>query len=263
MPFKVYKGGKLDPVHKPEHVALSNFLDRATMWPQVPATGWEAKVPKTALSVLGNDMWGNCAAAGALGLAQVQSANAGTLLVPTTKEAIGLYSAVTGFDPNAGPPGDNPTDNGTVLTSLLNYWQQTGIIISDVNGKETLHQIVGWATLDISSVAQMRWAAFTFGGAYQGIKCPEKCEEDTNNWNFSPGLPIAGGHCIVQAGEGSLGGKSRSWGMFIPTSTGFYSAYLDESHIVVTKDWLNAQEKSPSGLDLDGMLAAMKAITTS
>jgi hypothetical protein len=29
---------------------------------------------------------------------------------------------------------------------------------------------------------------------------------------------------------------------------------------VVSEDWVNAQGKSPSGLDLNGMLAAMRAL---
>jgi hypothetical protein len=256
-----FKLGKLAPVHKPCHVALSDFLDTVTAWPTVPAQGWEFAVPASEMSVLGNDLWGDCPFAGAYGLAQIQSNNADPSdpIVPTTAQALALYSAVTGFDPSAGPSGDNPTDQGGVLTDLLTYWQKTGFEVTTRSGKSRLSQIMGWASLDTSSFALMRWAAYTFGGSYLGINCPEKCEQDTTNWNFGPGLPSAGGHCIVQAGEGSLGSKMRSWGLFIPTSKVFMGAYIDEGYIVVSENWLNAQNVSPTGLNLDGLLAAMRA----
>jgi hypothetical protein len=223
----------------------------------VPAQGWEFAVPAGELNILGNDTYGDCAEAGAYGLAQIQSNNTDPSdpIVPTTAQALALYTAVTGFNPN-----DPATDQGTVLTDLLTYWQKTGFEITTRSGKTSVSQIVGWASLDISNFSLLRYAAYTFGGAYLGINCPQKCETDTTNWNFGPGLPIAGGHCIVQSGEGSRGGKMRSWGMFIPASADFMGAYLDEGYVVVTPAWLNAQGTSPSGLNLDGLVAAMKAL---
>jgi hypothetical protein len=179
--------------------------------------------------------------------------------VPTTAQALALYSAVTGFDPNAGPSGNNPTDNGGVLTIALDYWKNTGFEVTTRSGKSRLSQIVGWASLDISSFALMRWAAYTFGGSYLGIQCPQQCEDDTTNWNFAPGLPSAGGHCIDQAGEGSQGAKMRSWGLFIPASAGFMGSYIDEGYIVVSDTFLNQQNVDPLGINLNSLVAAMKA----
>jgi hypothetical protein len=256
MSFELFKGGKLPPVHKPCHVALSDHLVAAHEWPPVPPRGWEFAVPADEMNILGNDVYGDCAPAGAYGLAQIQSCNStpDDPIVPTTDEVLHLYQDVTGFDPD-----DPATDQGTVLTDLLDFWQKTGFEVTHRSGRKSLSQIVGWASLDISSFALMRWAAYTFGGSYLGIQCPQQCEQNTTNWNFKPGFKIAGGHCIVQAGEGSQGGKMRSWGLWIPASAEFMGAYIDEGHIVITKDWLNAQGKSPTGLDLNGLLAAMKS----
>ena len=49
--------------------------------------------------------------------------------------------------------------------------------------------------------------------------------------------------------------------MVIPASTGFLISYLEEAYIVITKAWLNAQGKSPTGLDLNSLVAAMKGLT--
>jgi len=254
MTFDRFKGGKLPPRRRMGVPALGDFLDRATSWPVVPPQGWEFAVPKDALNILGNDDWGCCAESGYLGLLQAQSYNAGRPLVPTTAEALALYSAVTGFDPNAGPPDENPTDNGTALTDLLAYAQKNGV---SVGGRP--HKLIGSASVDISSVAQMRWAAYTFGGLYLGLNLPAACENSVN-WNFGSGEKIAGGHCVDLLGEGAVGETFRSWGSFIRGTWNFALGYLDEGYVLITEDWLNAQQKTPSGLDLDGLLSATKLL---
>lgn len=235
--------------------SLGDFLDKAVTWPAVPAQGWENAVKPPAWGMLGNDQYGDCTEAGILHLIQGQSANTGNPLSASTAQALALYSAITGFNPD-----DPSTDQGTVLTDLLTYVKKNGVEMMDATGKTVTVEVVGSASLDISSVAQMRYAAYTFGGNYLGINCPQQCVDDTANWNFISSLPIAGGHCIPQEGEGAAGGKIVSWGMVIPTSTGFLLSYLEEAYIVITKSWLNAQGKSPTGLDLDGLVAAMAAL---
>jgi hypothetical protein len=260
MAFKKYCGGKLLPVHKTEHVSLSDFLDKATVWPAVPAKGWEFAVDPSAWGMLGNDQWGDCAAAGIYHLLQAQSANTGNPLHGTTDQALALYSAVTGFDINAGPSGNNPTDNGSVLTDMLTYAQKNGVEMTDASGKTVTVQIAGWAALDITSLIQTRYAAYTFGGTYEGYNLPGQCEDDTSNWNFAPGESIVGGHCVPRVGEGGAGGQLVSWGMTIPTSNGFGLAYRDEAYVILSSAFVNSLGKSPVGLDMNGLLAAMKGL---
>lgn len=251
-----FKLGKKAPKRLMSTPSLGDFLPKATSWPAVPPQGWEFAVPASALNILGNDQWGDCAEAGLLHLLQAQSYNAGRPLNPTYDDAIRLYSAVTGFDPNAGPSGNNPTDQGSALVDVLTYAQKTGVTIGN-----QVHKIAGFASLDITSMAQCRYAAYLFGGRYIGINCPAKCQQDTTNWNFGPGLPIDGGHCIVQLGEGADGGQTDSWAIIIPTSNEFYLSYQDESYVIWTDDWIDQQSgKSPSGLDLNGLVAAAKQL---
>lgn len=250
-----YKLGKLAPKRLLKMTSLGDFLGLATVWPVVPPQGWEAAVEPDAWGVLGNDQYGDCACAGIMHLIQAQSANAGNPLHSTTDQTLALYSAVTGFNPD-----DPNTDQGTVLTDLLTYIQKNGLEMTDATGKVVTVEIVGSASLDITSIAQMRYATYLFGGTYLGIGCPNECESDTDNWNFPAGLPLAGGHCITRVGEGSQGGQIISWGMRIPFSNAFWTGYGDEAYCVLTKSWLNAQQKSPSGLDLDGLVSAMKSL---
>ncbi len=251
-----FKYGKRAPKRLLGLPALGDFLDKAKAWPAVPPKGWELAVPEAELDILGNDEWGDCAEAGYMHLLQAQSYNNRRPVQPTLEETLALYTAVTGFDPAAGPSGENPTDNGTALTDLLTHALKNGVTAGGV-----LHKIAGYAALDVSSLAQLRWAAYTFGGLYLGINCPAECQRNTDNWNFAPGLPIEGGHCIVQLGQGADGGHVDSWGMNIPVSNSFILGYVDEGYIVITEDWIDAQiGKTPTGLDLSGLLAASKLL---
>lgn len=256
-------GGRKPVKRNYKMVSLSDFLPKAADWPAVAPRGWEYNPDIGAVEMLGNDQWGDCGEAGAMHLIQVETANSGKPLYGTLEQTLALYSTVTGFDINAGPSGNNPTDQGTALTDLLTYWQKTGITVTDrKTGAEVVHQIVGWAALDVSSIAQLRYANDVFGGLYKGINCPASALQDTSDWPFVLNSPIEGGHCINQTGQGSSGGHIQSWGLNIPFTWEFDQNYLEEAYVVVTPWWLSQQGKSPSGLDLDALLSAMKAFAS-
>lgn len=248
-----FRLGKLPAQRRLGVPALGDFLDKAAVWPSVPPQGWEAVVGSGDWGMLGNDTVGDCAIAGIMHLVQAQSANVGAELHSTSDQSLALYSAVTGYNP-ANPN----SDQGTVLADLLAYVQKNGLEMFDANGAVTTVDIVGYAAVDITSLAQLRYATYIFGGTYLGINCPEECENDLTNWNFGPNLPLAGGHCIARVGEGAAGGKIVSWGTVIPFSNNFWFNYGDEAWVVLTKAWVNAQAESPSGMDLDGLISAMQ-----
>lgn len=253
--MKQIKLGKKAPRRLMSTPAFGDFLPKATEWPAVTPRGWEYAVPASQLDILGNDQYGDCAEAGAMHLIQIETANAGNPLHGTLQQTLDIYTAVTGFN-----PADPNTDQGTDLLSLLQYWKTTGISCTDKTGKTVTHKILGWASLDLSSVPQIRYANDIFGGTYLGINCPQSAEDDTTNWTYQKGSKIIGGHCINGTGQGSAGGHIISWGLNIPFQWEFMLNYLDEGYIVVSENWLNQQGKSPSGMDLDGLLAAMKAL---
>ena len=252
LPFKLGRG----PVKRLEKVpAFGDFLAKASEWPAPPARGWEYAVPTSELEMLGNDQYGDCAAAGAMHLIQSSTYNSGYKLRGTLQQTLDLYSAVTGFNPK-----DPNTDQGTVLIDLLYYWRDQGIKVTDANGRVVIHKILGWASLDLSSVAQYRYASDTFGGTYLGINCPRNYIENTDDWIYDPKSPIEGGHCINGVGQGRIGFHVQTWGRNVPGKWNALLSVLEEGYVVVSEMWVRAQSKSPSGLDLNGLLDAMKKL---
>jgi hypothetical protein len=258
MAFKLGLKPKQIPLKCP---ILSNFLDRATSWPPVNPRGWEYLVPPDKWGMNGNDVWGDCAEAMANHFIVSTSYNTDHPLSGTDQQVLNFYSAVTGFDPNAGPPETNQTDQGTVLSHMLDVWKTDGFPVTDLTtGSIVTHKILGYAACDITSWAQIRWVTDTFGGCLKGIQCPQSAQQDTSNWTYVANSPIDGGHAILQDSQGGAGDKNISWGMVIPTTLEFELNYMTEAWAVVTESWLNALGTSPSGLNLDGLLAALKEV---
>ena len=245
--------------------ALGDYLVRTSEWPTVKPWGWEFVVDPSTLGMLGNDVRGCCVPAAGGHYVRNESANTDYPLFPTTPQTLALYTALTGFDPSqdvVDPDGNisNPTDQGTDPETLMSYWKSTGIPVNDANGKEVMHTILGWSSLDVTSWAQLRYAAYTFGGILYAINLPQSAMDDTTNWVWVPGSPNLGGHMVNQAGEGSAGGRLNTWGMVVPFTKEFARNTTVSAFAVVTPFWLNRQGVSPSGLDLNGLLTAMQAL---
>ena len=61
------------------------------------------------IGMMGNDQWGDCVYAGGGHLIEAATFyGQHRELVITTEQALSAYSAATGFDPSAGPPGGRP-----------------------------------------------------------------------------------------------------------------------------------------------------------
>ncbi|MGL4639739.1 MAG: hypothetical protein ACRCVX_08475, partial [Shewanella sp.] len=53
-----------------------------------------------------------------------------------------------------------------------------------------------------------------------------------------------------------------SWGKNVIVTWGFVEKYLDEAYVCVDEAWINRDGKSPSGLDLASLMAAVKKVGT-
>lgn len=247
-----FRGGRLPNDPAKPRLKLGHFLTAAAYQPPA-AANWDRKV--SAFGMLGNDSWGDCALAAQSHSLQTWTANAGTELVPTEADTLRAYSEVTGFNPHAGPPGQNPTDQGTVMQDALNWWRKTGMPVTTPTGIAR-HRIYAFAEVDHRSPAEVEAAVALFGEILLGIDFPASAmdafnaDEPWDVWEDDGG--IEGGHAICAARYAAASRRwwVVTWGREQEVTQAFLDKYLEEAWVAVAPEWIAANGTTPSGLDL-------------
>ncbi|MFB8182648.1 hypothetical protein ACFC8N_42995 [Streptomyces sp. NPDC055966] len=238
----VFKGGRLPAEPARPHLKFGAYL--APELPAPPASSdWLTPVPAGNWGMLANDQWGDCTCAG-VGHKRIGDVyiNQRTALTVTDQDALALYSAVTGFDPNAGPSGNNPTDQGALCQDVLSYWQKNGFL-----GEK----IVAFAKVDISNVTEVKQAINLFGQIYTGFNFPGSAMDQFNNsetWDVVRGAQIEGGHCVTIGAYDATGLECVTWGAVQRMTWAFFKKYFDEAWVIVTSDMIDPR----SGKDVQG-----------
>lgn len=253
-----FRGGKLAPHPEDTHprLKLRSFLDATTVQP--PATcDWLSAAGTFPMD--GNDDWGDCVWACYAHEVQATTAAArGTAAVLPLSTVLAAYSAVTGFNPNAGPPGSNDTDQGTNMQDGLTWWRKNGY-----GG----HSIAVFAQVDHTNQAEVLAAADLFGAVSVGFNFPDSAMDQFNNhepWTMVKGATVEGGHAVHAGAYDRSAGwvEVVTWGARQRMDWGFWEKYVDEAWVKIPSvDWFNLTGKSPSGLDLCGLGAEFSALT--
>lgn len=211
--------------------------------PNPVVADWLSRVPSWPM--YGNDQYGDCvwAMIGHMIEAWTQYAS-GSAVQVTTEQLLAAYSAVTGFNPN-----DPNTDQGTNIQDALNYWRTTG-----VGG----HSIVAFAKVDHTSQSEVEAAINLFGSLAVGVNLPTSAQDQFNQgaeWTVVQGSPIEGGHAIHAGSYDTAAKDARivTWGAVQTLDDPWWTAYVEEAWVVVTREWLAATGSTPSGLDLQGL----------
>ena len=237
--------GKLPARHNLGTLALSNYTKMSALaFPPVKA--WERPIE---LGMLGNDEVGDCTVAGFYHMLMTQRsvAQAGNPLIVTTPQALADYSAITGYDPTTGS-----NDNGALCADVLTYFQNKDMIL-------------GKASVDFHNTDMVKAAIYTFGCLYTGFTVPQSTVNELQHgidptFNFIPNDTRTNeGHCVNFVGYGRSGAAFDSWGKVYHMGWDYLLQWFDEAYVVVTPDWIKASGKSPSGLDLTGLVADMTA----
>lgn len=247
--------GKLPPHPEDTHprVKLTDHLLLLAAELNVPAViNWYARV--ASFPMLLNDKLGDCTCAGWWHLVQSWTAYAGTEYVPVDADALALYERM-GYNPNAPlVNGENPTDRGAVEQDVLQ---------SLVNASEDGHGVVAFAQVNHTDADEMKAALSIFGGLYVGIACPESMQEQFGAGQpitYVPGSPVEGGHCIVIVGWDTEWMYAVTWGAVVKVSWEFWQHYGDECWVIVTHDFIEKSGDSPTGLDIDQLVAEFKSL---
>ena len=160
----------------------------------------------------------------------------------TDKDAIKLYSEITGYDPN-----DPSTDQGTNESAAMRYWQRPGLDTSD----HANHSIVATVAVDPSNLNECRIAIDEFVALQIGIALPITAQGqkewtvvgDGRTGHSAPGS--WGGHGIPYREYDADTFKCVTWGAELLLTVPFHQAYAQEAHVVVTREMLDNQGVGP------------------
>lgn len=243
--------GKTSPKRSLKTFSLSNYM-KASGVPFPQKWAWERPIQ---YQMLLNDSLGDCvpAACTHLEMNWQAVANAGTPLLVTDEMVLKAYEAVGGYVKN-----DPSTDNGCNMLDAMHYGLRTGY--ADRPPWQT------FATLDVQNIDQIKAAIYIFGGVPIGFNVPQSMVDELRagidpTFSFVQGdKPSGEGHCVLPVGYGRSGVALISWGKVYRTSWDFWQAWVDEAYCVVSKNWIKASGVSPTGLDLEGILADAQAI---
>lgn len=254
-----FKLGKSKPKKNKKTLKFSRYMTPDAPLIEPPSKVFlEYKIPPDTIGMYANDQYGDCVFAGIAHWLMLITAHAGTMIVPTLDDVLNMYSAVTGFDPSqTQPDGSNPTDKGCAVTDALSFWQSTGLCG---------HKIDGWAAIDPKNLINRRLGLYLFLGVGVGVQLPYSAQDQFDakqTWDTVSG-GVAGGHFILESGEGSDGHNYETWGKGDQKGTNDWDAQCtDESYIVLTHDLVeSASAKTPFGFDyaaLQNALTAMRA----
>ncbi len=194
--------------------------------------------------MLGNDEFGDCAWAGPAHETMLLTAEANHEVAFTTDNVLSDYAAGTGFNANAGPPGSNPTDQGSNVRDVLKYRAKTGIV--DAAGAR--HTIGAYIKLDAKNMQQVLEGLYIFQVIGIGIEFPDSAMAQFNAgkpWDVVPGAKIEGGHYVSLVAK-RANFEVVTWGALQEMTEAFFTTYVDEVWAYVSADDLN------NGHDIDG-----------
>ena len=246
------KFGKLPAQHRHDDLRFRDY--KTTSISPAPIGFGHDKLVTNPWGMLGNDQWGDCACAGPAHETMLWNAAAGKQVQFTTANVLDAYSAITGFNENAGPPGENPTDQGSNVGDVLSYRRSTGF--TDSTGEN--HKILGWVALEPGNWKELLQALYVFEAVGIGIQVPETAETQFGQgkpWTYVPGAQIVGGHYVPVQGRVAISeGKVITWGAEQVFTRAFYEHYCDEAYGILSAEMLDGVDSLE---DFD--LAALQA----
>jgi hypothetical protein len=210
--------------------------------------------------ILGNATWGDCADAATYREVEIMSfATTGKEQAATTDLALQLYTLTTGFNPNAGPSGMNPTDQGTNLQELLDYRLNTGIVLPD----GSTSKLVAYFELDSRNHNDCRLAIEQGGVIQLGINAYPYFDNVQQGGTWNPptaGEQPDGGHAICSGKYEPGAFIIKSWAMDIVMPIATWDAVVQEAYCIVSPEWLKATGTTPFGMSLTELDQAMAAL---
>lgn len=195
-----------------------------------------------------NDSLGDCVCADSAHQVMIHTANAGSIVVPSNDDVLGLYEAVGGYKPT-----DPSTDQGCDETSMCEYLQATGLA-----GQKS----AGSAMVDPTRLDNLRWAVQLFGACRLGIIVDDAMMQQFGShqpWDTPAAAndTTAGGHDVPIVKYDAQYAYVITWGELQAVTWDLLAnpAFLDEAHAEVWPDFIAATGSAPNGFSLSQLLA--------
>lgn len=213
-----------------------DYLSRVYSWP-----------------VYANDSLSDCTAAAAGHLRQAWTCyGQGATTVTADSDVLAFYEACSGYQ-----PGNPSTDNGAVMQDCLGYWRQTGLATD---------KILAYFQVNPADLAEVKTAAWLFGGLYVGVNLPISALDQFNAgqpWDLNPSADnrIDGGHCVHLGAIDSAGVMTvTTWGKTQRVTPAWWRQYTEEAWAVATLDWVRNYQ-TPENLDTTALNAEFQQLT--
>lgn len=235
-----FRGGRIHAQPARPKLHLGHYLTGAQLPAPRASADWLSAVPSWPMYLNSEIGDCTCAAVGHMIEASTQYA-AGVATLITDQDVLTAYERVGGY-----VPGNQSTDNGAYIQDVLAYWQGTG-----VGGDH----IVAYAAVNVADWDEIRTAIDLFGAVDIGFNFPATAMDQFNAgqpWSVVAGSQIEGGHSVNVGAydEASQTLTCVTWGQRQVMTEAFWTQYVDEAWVVVTKDWVSANGTDPQGLSL-------------
>lgn len=230
-------------------------------------SNWYAEVGDWPMMM--NDRLGCCVEASVGHIIQQRTSYAGKPVVLDDGSIVVLYTAVGGYDPSKTDPatGENPTDQGTLLSAMMAYWATTGVALPGGG----VDKVSGIAVVDHVTTSWLKAAVYKFGSVLLGAALPVEAQAFDFIWDYPDGQdwqPASwGGHCVNVVGyeTTALGVEFDviTWGGRVRWTERFATAFADEAYAVLDKDDLDARDVDPAGIawaDLETAMNSLRAV---
>lgn len=252
------KFGRLPRTYRPEIPHYSSLAMGASLSPPPISVDWSIGVnPDWGVHL--NSELGDCTIAAAFNAMELWSAHgrASEITEPDAK-VLQAYEEFCGFNPT-----DPTTDRGGVEQDVLARWLNRGMPIAEgPNGRSKLFAFV---EVDPRNYDDVKRVVNDCGGIYIGTDIPHFLVDGPMPmlWDVNPGgdQNSAGGHAVWVTGYDATKLNFVSWGSGAYAMTwDFWDKFVEEAYAISGKWWVDATGKTPLGLPLADLEAAMVAM---
>lgn len=210
------------------------------------------------LGMMLNDTLGDCTCAAYYHALQVWSFHTQKqILTEPDDKVLYLYEKACGYNPANGGEGPGGVEQN-VLTYLHNYGAP---MLNHSN-----HHLAAFFEIDVKNTNHLKSAIYDCGVLYIGFNVPAYLTPDNGKvpsvWDVNnyADNSIVGGHAVIIVGYNKTGLKVISWGQYYTMTWAFWNKFVDEAYALVDVEWINNKNKTPLGMTVDQLKAAMVSI---